>query len=70
MSCMNVVKEGGQVVRREFMVAKPDFKTLVGNRVETGAKYKCCIQKTFAKLSIWMFCVAHQSSLTLGSLSW
>ena len=34
---MDVVKEGGRLVRREFSVAKPDLKTLVGNGVEHGS---------------------------------
>ena len=35
---MNVVEEGGRVMRREFTVAEPDLKTLVGNRVENGSR--------------------------------
>ena len=31
---MDMVKEGGQVVRRELAVAEPDLETLIGNRVE------------------------------------
>ena len=31
---MDVVREGGRSVRREFAVAKPDLKTLVGDEVK------------------------------------
>ena len=34
---MNVVEEGGRVVRREFTVAEQGLKTLAGNRVENGS---------------------------------
>ena len=34
---MDVVEEGRQMMRREFAVAKPDLKALVGDRVEDGS---------------------------------
>ena len=37
---MNVIEEGGRVARREFAVAEPDLKTLVGNRVENGSRMR------------------------------
>ena len=35
-----------------------------------GAECECCIQKTLARLSISTLLRAHQSSFTVGSLSW
>ena len=34
---MDAVEEGGQLVGRELVVAKPDLKAFVGNRVEHGS---------------------------------
>ena len=37
---MDVAEEDGQVMRREFTVAKPDLKTLIGIRVENGSRMR------------------------------